>query len=80
MYSPPKNLPSPTSSKPITLRTKVVKDNGFNPVWNEKLTFPFDCVGEMKDLVFVRFAVMNEGEADPLAVYCISLGSCNEGE
>lgn len=36
----------------------------------------------MMDLVFVRFAVRHEGrdEEDPLAVYCASLGSLQQGE
>jgi len=65
----------------VSFRTGAVKNNGFNPVWEEELSLPFDCVGEMKDLVFVRFAVkqeVKEGE-EPLAVYCASLGSLNQG-
>ncbi|KAA1474582.1 1-phosphatidylinositol-4,5-bisphosphate phosphodiesterase 1 [Dentipellis sp. KUC8613] len=65
----------------VSYRTSVVKNNGFNPVWEEALSLPFDCVGDMRELVFVRFAVKEEGEdeKEPLAVYCISLGSLQEG-
>lgn len=58
-----------------------MKNNGFNPVWQEDLRLPFDCVGDMKDLIFVKFAVRHEGrdEEDPLAVYCTSLGSLQQG-
>ena len=63
------------------LKTGVVKNNGFNPVWEQSLSLPFDCVGDMLDLVFVRFAVKQEDKEDeePLAVYCASLASLNFG-
>ena len=64
-----------------TMRTSAVKNNGFNPVWQETLRLPFECVGDMRDLVFVRFAIQRDGESDgePIAVYCISLGSLAMG-
>jgi phosphatidylinositol phospholipase C delta len=63
----------------MSYRTSVVKNNGFNPVWEEKLRIPFTCVGGMKDLIFVRFEV-KEGDADePLALFCASLGSLQSG-
>ncbi|TFK21219.1 1-phosphatidylinositol-4,5-bisphosphate phosphodiesterase 1 [Coprinopsis marcescibilis] len=74
---------SATSARTVSLSTAVVKDNGFNPLWNEKLSIPFDCVGDMKELIFVKFAVRQSGEDDeddePLAIYCIPLGSLNQG-
>jgi phosphatidylinositol phospholipase C delta len=84
---PPGLLPPPllgTSSTParsISSRTSVVKKNGFNPVWEENLSIPFDCVGDMMDLVFVRFVVRQEDKdgEEPLAVYCASLGSLQCG-
>lgn len=83
----PARLPPPpagTSSTParsISSRTSVVKKNGFNPVWEEKLCIAFDCVGDMMDLVFVRFVVKQEDKdgEEPLAVYCASLGSLQCG-
>lgn len=61
-------------------RTSVVKNNGFNPVWEEKLRIPFTCGGGMKDLIFVRFAVREEDDDnEPLAVFCASLGSLQSG-
>ncbi|KNZ76581.1 1-phosphatidylinositol-4,5-bisphosphate phosphodiesterase 1 [Termitomyces sp. J132] len=73
---------TPTPSRAHTYRTGVVKGNGFNPVWEEKLRIPFECVGDMQDLVFVRFVVRaNEKEdVEPLAVYCASLGSLGAGK
>jgi hypothetical protein len=64
------------------VKTSVVRDNGFNPVWNEALHLPFDCVGGMLDLIFVKFTVRQEGKGDddePLAIYCVPLGSLREG-
>ena len=67
----------------ISNRTTVIKDNGFNPVWEELVSITFDVVGDMKDLVFVRFTIKDEGEDEenrPLAVYCSSLGSLRQGK
>lgn len=75
----------PSNTRPtgrnVSYCTKVVKNNGFNPVWEEKLRIPFTCVGDMKDLVFVRFAV-RQGEREdmePLAQFCASLGCLQHG-
>jgi phosphatidylinositol phospholipase C delta len=69
-------------ARTISYRTGVVKNNGFNPVWEETLHIPFDCVGDMRDLIFVRFVVRQGDREDiePLAVYCASLGSLGHGE
>lgn len=76
------NTAASSTARTVTCRTGVVKNNGFNPVWDEALSIPFDCVGDMKDLIFVKFEV-KEGDGDehgtPLAVYCSSLGSLEEG-
>ncbi|CCL99378.1 uncharacterized protein FIBRA_01396 [Fibroporia radiculosa] len=70
-----------TPARTVAQRTGVVKNNGFNPVWKHPLSIPFDLAGDMRDLVFVRFAVRQDGASDdePLAVYCASLGSLNMG-
>lgn len=83
-------FPSPTSAnfdstsistRPRSVRTSVVRRNGFNPVWEEKLSIPFECVGDMFDLIFVKFMVGQEdkGSDQPLALYCASLGSLQQG-
>jgi phosphatidylinositol phospholipase C delta len=83
-YSSATSPPSSSSStgRLVSRRTSAVKNNGFNPVWQETLSLPFDCVGGMLDLVFVRFAVCRDGESDeePIAVYCVSLGSLAMGQ
>ncbi|TCD60361.1 Phospholipase C [Steccherinum ochraceum] len=82
-YSPASggSLTGATSARTLTVKTGAVKNNGFNPVWEQSISLPFDCVGEMMDLIFVRFAVKQEDKDDdePLAVYCVSLGSLNLG-
>ncbi|KAF7343265.1 Phosphoinositide phospholipase C [Mycena venus] len=78
----PPSSPSASSTSAIVYRTSSVKNNGFNPVWEEKLRIPFSCVGEMMDLVFVKFAVKQDGSKDddePLAVYCASLACLQQG-
>jgi len=70
-----------TPARILSSRTSVVKKNGFNPVWDEKLSIQFECAGDMMDLIFVRF-VVRQGDKDteePLAVYCASLGSLQLG-
>jgi hypothetical protein len=78
LYSSP-----PTSGSPlqVSYRTSGVKNNGFNPVWEETLSLPFEVVGDMRELVFVRFAVRQDGddEGEPLAVHCVSLACLREG-
>jgi len=80
--SPPLPGMSSTPARSISSRTSAVKKNGFNPVWEEKLCITFDCVGDMMDLVFVRFVVKQEDKdgEEPLAVYCASLGSLQCGK
>ena len=73
---------SSSATRTFSYRTSVVKNNGFNPVWEERLRIPFECVGDMMDLIFVRFIVRQEDKDDlePLATYCVSLGSLQRGK
>ncbi|KZV60623.1 PLC-like phosphodiesterase [Peniophora sp. CONT] len=74
-----------TPAKVAVARTGVVKNNGFNPVWAESLSLPFDVLGGMRELVFVRVAVRDASrgiggdEEDALAVWCASVGEIAEG-
>jgi phosphatidylinositol phospholipase C, delta len=87
-YSPP-NTPlgaaaatTATTARTVSYKTGKVKNNGFNPVWEESFSLPFDCVGDMRELVFVKFAVKDDDDkeyTEPLALYCTSLGCLNEG-
>ncbi|CAK5272661.1 unnamed protein product [Mycena citricolor] len=77
--APPSAASNPTS---ITMRTSSCKRNAFNPVWEEKLLLPFSCRGDMTELVFVRFAVKQDGnkdDDDPFAQYCTSLACLQQG-
>ncbi|KAL1742013.1 PLC-like phosphodiesterase [Schizophyllum fasciatum] len=73
----------PATARTVSLRTQVVKNNGFNPRWEEELCLPFDCVGDMRELIFVEFAVRQKGKDDdddrPLAMYCVPLGCLEQG-
>ena len=65
----------------VSNRTSTVKNNGFNPIWEETLSLPFHVLGDMRELVFVRFAVREDGddENEALAVHCVSLACLREG-
>ncbi|CAG8728810.1 1030_t:CDS:2, partial [Acaulospora colombiana] len=43
----------------VKVKTRTIRNNGFNPVWDEQVELPFDVFGgeSMKDLIFVRFLV-----------------------
>lgn len=78
LYSAP---PVSTSALQVSNRTSTVRNNGFNPVWDETLSLPFHVLGDMRELVFVRFAVREDGEdeREALAVHCVSLACLREG-
>lgn len=75
---------SPPAAKTtlISYRTSSVKNNGFNPVWEERLSIPFECVADMLDLIFVRFTIKDDNlaEDDSIAVYCVPLGCLQQGK
>ena len=72
---------SVSSARTVSFKTEVIKNNGFNPVWQEELCLPFDCVGNMMDLIFVEFAVRQEkDDGEPLGVYCVPLGCLEQGK
>ncbi len=70
---------------PCRLRTQIVHENGFNPVFNKQ--FQFDLTTKYPDLVFVRFTVrasrdghsQDNTNAPPLAVYTAKLCSLKQG-
>ncbi len=79
-------MASPASNKekePITkvcAQTTVIKNNGFNPVWEEDLMLPFECVGGMMDMIFLEVSVRDDGEDEgAVAKYCLPLGSLGKG-
>lgn len=72
---------NPRSPRSTSYCTSVVKNNGFNPVWEENMRIPFTCVGDMKDLIYVSFAVRHTEREDvePLAQFFASLGCLQHG-
>ncbi|KAJ7695157.1 PLC-like phosphodiesterase [Mycena rosella] len=72
---------SPTSARTISFSTGPVKNNGFNPMWQEELCLPFDCIGGMLELIFVEFNVKDEKRKDheALASYIAPLSSLQQG-
>ncbi|KAF8196666.1 PLC-like phosphodiesterase [Mycena galopus ATCC 62051] len=70
-----------TSARRISFSTPVVKNNGWNPLWQEELCLPFDCIGGMQELVFVEFIVKQDKrpDAEPLASYITPLSSLQSG-
>ncbi|KAF7356799.1 Phosphoinositide phospholipase C [Mycena venus] len=70
-----------TSARRISYSTPAVKNNGFNPMWQEELCLPFDCIGGMTELIFVEFIVKQDKkpDAEPLASYIAPLSSLQHG-
>jgi len=65
---------------PQKRRTKVVRDDGFHPLFGEKMKF--SLVTKFEDLVFVRFSVYNAEGADDkslIATYTAKLISMQQG-
>lgn len=68
-----------STARVISHVTSVVKNNGFNPVWQEQMSIPFDCVGDMMDLIFVKLQVKDEYNDEEVAVFCAPLGGLRQG-
>ncbi|PWW73113.1 hypothetical protein C7212DRAFT_359488 [Tuber magnatum] len=67
---------------PQKRRTKVVKDDGFHPVFREKMVFKVTT--RFEELVFVRFSVYNADDGDSsdrtlIATYTVKLLSLQQG-
>lgn len=59
-------------------KTKHVKDNGFNPIWNQDFKFVINC----PELAFVKFSIRDEDIGiDPLlGYYAIRFINMREGK
>ncbi|KDE02325.1 hypothetical protein MVLG_07108 [Microbotryum lychnidis-dioicae p1A1 Lamole] len=85
------SLYQPGLASPAKKRSKVVRGNAFNPIFNTPLTFEFTAHPSegMLDLVFLRVEVLNargnikaafeEGKGDPVGAFAISLGALLPG-
>ncbi|SCZ95335.1 BZ3500_MvSof-1268-A1-R1_Chr11-2g03440 [Microbotryum saponariae] len=86
------SLYQPGLASPAKKRSKVVRGNAFNPIFNTPLTFEFTAHPSegMLDLVFLRVEVLNargnikaafeEGKGDPVGAFAISLGALLPGK
>jgi phosphatidylinositol phospholipase C delta len=66
---------------PQKRRTKVMRDNGFNPLFKEKMKF--SLVTKFEDLMFVRFSVYDAHGGDDkslIATYTAKLISLQQGK
>lgn len=58
--------------------TKYIKNNGFDPVWNETLRFNINC----PELAFVKFSVLDKdslSKDDEIGTFAIRFKSMKEG-
>lgn len=66
----------------LKTRTSVIRNNGFNPRWDETLELDFDVLGGMSEFVFVRF-VIKDKDVDRdnwIGMYCACLKTLELGE
>ncbi|KAK9455195.1 PLC-like phosphodiesterase [Dipodascopsis uninucleata] len=64
------------NSPPKRVRSKIVRNNGFNPCWNE--SWSVILADQLRDLVFLRILVYaNDGP--PFATYCARLCKMHQG-
>jgi len=66
----------------LKAKTSVIRNNGFNPRWNETLELEFDVLGGMTEFVFVRF-VIKDHDVDRdnwIGTYCACLKTLELGE
>ncbi|KAF7317211.1 Phosphoinositide phospholipase C [Mycena chlorophos] len=84
LFQPPPSSPTSPATPFFVYRTSADRANAFNPTWDERLRIPFTCIGHpgLHELVFVRFAVRQEGstEDEPLlGVHCVPLACLPQG-
>lgn len=48
-------------------------------MWQEFISIPFECAGDMMDLIFVKFQVKDEHNGEEIAGFCAPLGSLRRG-
>ncbi|KAK7203441.1 PLC-like phosphodiesterase [Myxozyma melibiosi] len=66
-----------TADGPVQrMRTRVVRNNGFNPIWNERMSV--DVSGPLFELAFVRFQVYST-DGSVFAVFCGRLVNLQHG-
>jgi phosphatidylinositol phospholipase C delta len=69
----------PSTARTTSHVTSAVKNNGWNPMWQELISIPFECAGDMMDLIFIKFQVKDEHNGEEIAGFCAPLGSLRRG-
>jgi phosphatidylinositol phospholipase C, delta len=78
---PSHNVP-PIKPSPVKRRTEIVRDNGFNPVFDSTFTFHYHT--KCPEMVFIRFSVKladanGYNDRPPIAMYMAKLSSLKQG-
>lgn len=58
-------------------RTKIIRQNGYNPVFDE--SYDFDITTKYPDLIQVRWAVKLADRSDPIATFTAKLSNLKQG-
>jgi phosphatidylinositol phospholipase C delta len=63
-------------------KTSVIRNNGFNPRWDETLELEFDVLDGMSEFVFVRFVIKDHDvdRDNRIGMYCACLKTLELGE
>ncbi|KAH8664263.1 phosphatidylinositol-specific phospholipase C [Xylariales sp. PMI_506] len=76
-------IPAPTDS-PLKQSTRVVKENGFNPIFDKRMNFSITT--KYPELVFIRWSVKLSANGEtgndrvqPMATFTAKLGSLKQG-
>ena len=66
----------------LKAKTSVIRNNGFNPRWDETLELGFDVLGGMTEFVFVRFVIKDKDvdKDNLIGRYCACLKTLELGE
>ena len=66
----------------LKTKTSIIRNNGFNPRWDETLELEFDVLDGMSEFVFVRFIIKDKDvdRDNCIGVYCACLQTLELGE
>nr|GAT55065.1 predicted protein [Mycena chlorophos] len=78
-HTPPSEATGSAAARKISFATTAVKNNGFNPMFQTEMCLPFDCLGGMRELIFVEFIVKQDKSMEPLASFMAPLSSLQQG-
>ena len=66
----------------LKTKTSAIRNNGFNPRWDETLELDFDVLGGMTEFIFVRFTIKDQDvdRDNWIGMYCACLKTLELGE